>query len=472
MSRYKLSRRNFLAGVGGTVGLGAFLNNLEAQEAGPTEIRRLLIVQRPVGTWPPNWFPTGSGPNYTLSPILQPLAPHRSNMVVFENFLKLPHEGSAGGGHERGTVLMLTGARCPQLYPGNGGDDPYAEGPSVDQLWVKQSPLLQGTPIESLQVGCDQRADTTEVSTRNMSYSGAHQPLNPYYQPSEAYMRVFGSLMPGGSTAALAAARLRRQSVLDFSLKDVSRLRTLAPASQGILLDSYEDAIRAVEKELDANTSDPVYCGVATPPEQFNIVESGGDPYTAGGAAERDDERHERIGRLHFAVIKAAFRCDLTRVATFQWSPGTNHVSFGGLWDPNPALFKIHHGVSHGDLNGDPNIQNFISKVETFYARIFADFVTELKETTDATGKAIFDNTLLPYVTEVETGAHGWEGMPYLLLGGSETGLIGGQLASNGAGGRRSTNDLWMACAKAFGLNDFVLGDNDMHTTALPGLFA
>jgi len=56
-------------------------------------------------------------------------------------------------------------------------------------------------------------------------------------------------------------------------------------------------------------------------------------------------------------------------------------------------------------------------------------------------------------------------------LGGPNTGLIGNQLYRTGCG-RRSTNDLWMACAGAFGLPDFVLGDNDQHTTAIPGLFA
>jgi hypothetical protein len=29
-----------------------------------------------------------------------------------------------------------------------------------------------------------------------------------------------------------------------------------------------------------------------------------------------------------------------------------------------------------------------------------------------------------------------------------------------------------MACAPYFGINNFVLGDNDQHTTAIPNLFA
>jgi hypothetical protein len=141
-------------------------------------------------------------------------------MVVLRD-LKLPHEGSVGGGHERGTVLMLTGQRTKTLYPGNGGDDPQAEGLSVDQLFLRQSKELQGPPIASLQLSCDNRADTPEVSTRHMSYSGARAPLKPYYQPRDAYQRLFGAMANMGDNAALVQARLEKRSVLDFSLRDL-----------------------------------------------------------------------------------------------------------------------------------------------------------------------------------------------------------------------------------------------------------
>jgi hypothetical protein len=229
-------------------------------------------------------------------------------------------------------------------------------------------------------------------------------------------------------------------------------------------------AIRSVEAEFDAVPVDPLGCGMPTEPPAIS-VSTRLDPYESEHVVpQRDDETHSQIGLLHLAVIKAAFTCDLTRVVTFQWSPGTNHVSFGGMWDPDPSLFRVHHGVSHSSM-GDPNVQSFLTQVDTWYSRVLADFVTELKTTTDAAGKSIFDTTLLPYVTEVSRGDHRRYEMPWLLFGGPDTGLQGGQLLKNPAG-QRSTNDLWMACAKVFGLSDFVLGDSDMHTTALSGVFA
>jgi hypothetical protein len=372
---------------------------------------------------------------------------------------------------------MLTGTRTRQLYPGNGGDDPMAEGPSIDQLWVKQSAALMGPPIASLQLSCDNRADTPEVSTRHMSYSGRMAPMKPYYQPRDAYERVFGTLMPGGMTPgnmeALEKARAQKKSVLDFALADLTRLRALAPASSREQLDAHEAAIRELEKELDADPTDPGGCGAPETPEVVNVSthqDRGAGTYPGDHTTpERDDVKHDRIAQLHFSVIRAAFRCDLTRVVTFQFSPGTNHVSFGDLWPPDPSVFKIHHTTSHDP--DSPNMLEFLTRVEEWYAERVSKFLTDLNTDKDMSGATLLDKTLVPYVTEVGARYHNWDNMPFLVFGGASTGIVGGQYWRSG-GGRRSTNDLWMACAKVFGLNDFTLGDNDMHTSAITGLFA
>ena len=470
MVSYALKRRNFLAGLGGAVGLASFLGKLEQLEAaGPMPIKRFLSIQRPVGTVYENWWPTGSGTSYTASRVLQKFEALRERMIIFRS-LKLPHEGSVGGGHERGTVLMVTGERTVALYPGNGGDDPYAEGPSVDQLFVKQSAALQGAPVESLQVSCDNRADTPEVSTRHMSYSAARTPMKPYYQPLEAYQRIFGTLMPGGNSDELAVARAQKRSVLDFSRKDLTRMRALAPATGRETLDAWEAAITQLESELDADPSDPVNCGVAAEPPQISI-NTKLDPYSSSHVvSERDDVKHDQIGQLHFSIIKAAFRCDLTRVVTFQWTPGTNHVSFGDLWPPNPDQFKVHHTTSH-DAD-TPDILEFLTRVDEWYATRTAAFIADLNQTPDPiTGAGtLLDTTLVPYITEVGARYHNWDPMPFLLFGGAGTGITGGRMLQESR--TRSTNDFWMALAGFYGLPDFTLGDSDQHTTAISGLFA
>lgn len=483
---FALSRRTFFRGVGGAAGLCAMLDRAVAQEQGELAPKRLLVVQRPVGTIFEHWWPTGSGTDlatHTLPRILTPFEGQRERMVAFRG-LGLPHGGSAGGGHERGTVLMVTGRRAPSLYPGNGGDDPYAEGASIDQLLLQGSATLQDAPIQSLQVSCDRRADTPEVSTRHLSYSGPRAPMTPYYQPREAYERLFGTLVPGGSTSenleALARARAAKKSVLDFALRDLSRMRTVAPSAQRPKLDAYEAAVRELELELDSDPSDPVYCGVPTAPELVEVSQRVDAYGSANVSPERDDEKHRRIGELHFSVIKAAFRCDLTRVVTFQWTPGTNHVSFGDMWPPNESIFKVHHTTSHNPETED--VREFMTRVEVWYAERLAGFLAELATTEDITGKNLLDTTLVPYITEVSHGySHSWNDMPWLLFGGAGTGLRGGQMWRH-SGGRpssatsnnmRSTNDYWMAVSQCFGLEGFTLGDDEtMYSGAIEGIFA
>jgi hypothetical protein len=303
-----------------------------------------------------------------------------------------------------------------------------------------------------------------------MSYSGARAPMKPYYQPLDAYQRLFGEIAGSGNAAALAQARKEKKSVLDFALRDLARLRKLVPASQLAALEAHEQAVRELERELDQDPNDPASCGLTTQPESIPIS-TYIDPYSSSHVVrQRDDEKHDRIARLHFSLIKAAFRCDLTRVITFQFSPGTNHVSFGGLWPPDPSLFKVHHTTSHDP--DTPDTLEFLTRVELWYAERTNAFLAELSTEMDPSGVALLDHTLVPYVTEVGTRHHSWDKLPFLLFGGKNTGLRGNQVWTNGGGGLRSTNDMWMACAPYYGLTGFTLGDKDQHTTAMTGLFA
>lgn len=479
MNKYEISRRKFIAGLGGAVGLSSWVGRAIAQDQGALDPRRLIVFQRPVGTIQNAWWPSGTGTNlanYQLSRILQPLESFRQDMVVFRG-LGLPHAGSSGGGHERGTVLTVTGRKCPNLYAGNGGDDPQSEGKSVDQLLLESSPYLTSAPVRSIQASCDQRADTPEVSTRHLSYSGARAPMRPYYQPKDSYERIFGTLMPGGASDDLTRARQEKRSVLDFALKDLQRMRAVAPASQRDKLDAYEVSVRELEKELDNNTGN-TSCVKPTAPEVINVGTRTNAYDSDNVATERDDVKHRTLGELHLATIRAAFKCDLTRTVSFQWSPGTNHVSFADMWPPSPSTFKVHHTTSHKPKDAD--VTEFLLRIEVWYAQRLAEFIKSLKETTDMTGKPIFDTTVLAYITEVANADHSWDNMPWLMFGGAGTGFIGGQMwqhsgaqtSSATSRNLRSTNDYWMTLGKPFGVNNFTLGDDtSMYYQAIPGIF-
>jgi hypothetical protein len=467
---YQTTRRNFLAsGVG--AGLCFWLRGAEAFAQGAGSPKRLLVIHHAVGTVRSAWTCQGQEQDFTLSPILAPFEPLKDQLVVLDG-IDIVAPG-VGGGHEQGTVTVMTGLRTTELYPGNGGDDPKAAGPSIDQRLLAASKSLQGAPIASLQVSCDDRVDVGEVSTRRLSYAGAAAPLEPYLVPHLTYQRVFGSLMPGQSGAGLdqlARARRLKKSVLDFSLSDLRKLRALAPRSEYERLDAHESAVREIETELEGGTSDPERCGLAqAPPTLEPFLDSAGNRigngvYSKTGAEQRDDEKHARIGQLHFDVIRAAFRCDLTRVVTFQWSPGTNHVSFQGMYPGEPSSIKMHHPVSH-EFN-DAKATEFLIKVDTWYSERTSALLQTLRDTPDLAGGTLLDNTLVPYVTEVARADHSFDDAPFLLFGGPGVRLQTGRLKRYSP--RRPVNDMWLACAEALDVTDLrTLGEREMYTGPL-----
>jgi hypothetical protein len=468
---YRTTRRNFLHG--GCAAAAAFwLRRAEAFAQGAPQAKRLLIIHHPVGTVRNNWVCQGTETNFTLSRILAPFEPVKQNMVILDG-IDIIAKG-VGGGHEQGTVTVMTGVRTKELYPGNGGDDPKAAGPSIDQILLKGSPSLQGPPIASLQVSCDDRVDVGEISTRRLSYSGVAAPLEPYLVPHLTYQRVFGTMVmgaPNASADALAKARMLKKSVLDFGLSDLAKLRTLAPSSERERLDSHESAIRELERTLDAAPMSAGSCGLTTaPPEIKPFVDAAGNHIGNGNYSTVDSKMgeqttHEMIGKLHFEVVKAAFQCDLTRVVTFQWSPGTNHVAFAGFYPPDMNAVKMHHPLSHEFNN--PDAPEFLTRIDAWYSERTSGFLQALAATKGVDGTALLDHTLVPYVTEVARADHTFNNTPFVVFGGAGTRLKQGGLLKK-YNPKRTVNDMWLACAQMMDMPSLTkLGDSDMFTGPL-----
>jgi hypothetical protein len=146
-------------------------------------------------------------------------------------------------------------------------------------------------------------------------------------------------------------------------------------------------------------------------------------------------------------------------------------VSFGGIGPPDPTVFRVHHPSSHDPES--PDLIEFLTRGEEFYARHVATFVQDPAAEPEAGGSgSLLDNTLVPYITEVAERTSTWTRMPFLALGGKNLGLVGNRIWTNGGAGLRFTNDLWMAIAEAYGIPGFTLGEADLHTTPIAGLFA
>ena len=88
-SKLRLTRRSVLKGAGGIAialpWLEAMTHRRPARAAAPPNTpKRFLAVYTPGGTVPEKWTPTGSETDFALSPILSPLEPVKSRLLVLD----------------------------------------------------------------------------------------------------------------------------------------------------------------------------------------------------------------------------------------------------------------------------------------------------------------------------------------------------------------------------------------------------
>lgn len=499
MSSYRFARRSFLAGIGGAVGLGALLRNMEAGAQGAGPPPRFLMMHWPVGTIRDQFIPSGSGASYTTSKtgqgpgfIISPFdTPElRPNTIVLHGFNMDGIRGE-GGGHEDGTGFATTGASSPGTRA-NGGedDDGCAGGPSWDQILLKHASGLARRNDAGVIIGrgyyntiCDKRVDSYETSTRCLSYGYEKQsinsarpggtiqenrPLLPEMSPLTTYKDLFGGFAPGAAVTDGEALRMLklRKSVLDHSLRELDRLKALGPASERDKIDSHAAAVRKLEAQLSDQIAGGGATGACTAPPMPDAALVGktadllrGD-YDDPSVTTSDETTHEAVGKAHAAILRTALACDLIRVATFQWSPGTNHVAFKGL-DPNaPETIWMHHPLSHrimdaaffnGPRPTDDNtyVWDAMVSANRWYFQKTADIVNDFRtqiDPQDPTGGSLLDNMVIPMITEVAEASHTREGHAAIIFGGRKLGMQGGQYRSVSG----IHNQLWLTVAQAF----------------------
>jgi hypothetical protein len=431
--------------------------------------------------------------------------------------------GNHGGQntHEGGMVAIMTGV--PTLGS-TMQQDHCAGGPSIDQLLLQKSPVLGGpsfpnpTPFGSLQLAADIRSDRNEVAPRTLSYlapragvtdpASARQPLAPVTDCLGTFNRIFGGTMStgaGGSSGSNNAQTLAlKTSVVSYLQSDLARLKTLVPASEKDHIDAHTMAINQLQTSLQqmyggtggtgggGGASGSTCTKPAAPP---SFMDSDTGTQTSNGVStslagidyyvpnQANSHPHYDLGMAQLRLIKAAFQCDLVRVATFMWSAGTNWVVFPGTFQgatiQGSPQATPHHPPSHSTNSGT---QGWLNQINQFYSQANATIINEFATTPDVDGNMLIDNTIIVYITEVgRAWDHDQTNMPLIVFGGKNTKVKGGTYLKvtggslptrDGKTGNRPYNDLWLALAPVFGVTMSSLGAQTQYTGPLPGVFS
>lgn len=353
-----LSRRTVLRG-----GLGAalalpLLEVMMPRRASAAEAsipQRFLVWSQPNGTVMDNWRPiSGSGGerDFTLSRILAPFEPYKSDMLIVQNL-----EQKDSYGHHYITGLTGRAARDTG-YPAL-----YATGISVDQYianaWAGR------TAIPSLQLGIDIVDGGT---TSCVSWAGDNRPMPPESNPFAVYSRLFGNGVPNTEDPAAMRRLSRRMSVIDSVKTQVDTLNKRLGTTDRQLMDNYLESVRAIERELgtliDRKGQQCVAPDIGDVPPGSN-----GEDYWFV------NENAPALLRLQSRLAAAAFACDLTRVITLNVSQSGGAFRTYNFLDGVPKDVDLH-GLSH---NVEVGVREPLTLVDIWHAKQLKLLLDDLK---------------------------------------------------------------------------------------------
>ena len=101
IARKPIGRRTLLRGLGACLALPlmeGMSSSAKAAEAAAAACKRFQVIYLPNGMVMQNWTPAELGENYTLSPILKPMAPFRDKFAVIKNLDHVMAEAMGDGG--------------------------------------------------------------------------------------------------------------------------------------------------------------------------------------------------------------------------------------------------------------------------------------------------------------------------------------------------------------------------------------
>ena len=342
------------------------------------------------------WSPKAEGTAFELSPILEPLAPFRNQMLVLSgikanwNYI---HAGASGS--------FLTGA----THGGRNEVEIIADV-SMDQLLARH--FARDTQVPSLEMAMDTPANAGActgnlscVYTHTISWRSRTQPLPMEWNPRAVFETLFGD---SGSTsrAGREARLLQHKSILDSVTEKLSDLKRELGAQDSAKLDEYAEAIRDAERRIQKA-------------EEQRDLELPSMEQPQGAPAAFEDHL-----ALMLDLQLLAFQSDLTRVITFMIGKEQSARPY-----PQIGVPEAHHPLSHH--NDVPELVARMSQINRYHAELFSRYLAKLRATPDGDG-SLLDHMTILYGSGISNSTrHSGDNLPLLLVGGGAGRLKGGR---------------------------------------------
>ncbi len=429
MSRFHLSRRTMLRGaIGGTSValalpmLDAMLNsNGTALAAGDPLPRRFVtwffgngvalndVVNPGAGL---RWGPAEQGPGYPLTPQLAGLNGVQEYCSLLTGF-DIKAAAQHRRGHHDGVAGFFSGHPFIELPHADNSYSSKSGGPTIDQ--VVADAIGAQTFLPSVQIAVSKRVITSEGPTLQfLSHKSPDVSLPQIFSPLDLYTKLFDSFVPQDDPT-----KPLRLNALDAVAEDVKRLKLRVGKADQLRLDAHLSSVAQIRKQIDALAPE---CMQPMQPVNKNEDFEGKEPL-------------DEVNQIMCDLLVEAFRCDITRVASFQYTGSVGYTVFHML-----GQTLGHHDLTHDTLHND---QVDAATVHTIEA--FGYLLKRLKETPEADGN-LLDQSCLILGSDASSGyTHDVFNQPCIVAGKG-----GGALKHPGINyaspSQENTSDILLAC--------------------------
>ena len=394
MTRYQLSRRTMLRGLGVSMALpwmeslrvwGDEISTRNKASQAPT---RMAILFAGCGFHKHEWWAKGEGKSMELGKVLAPLNDFREQMVFIRGLYNA--EALKGNIHSSQTGNLLSGA---PLAPGGT----IRSGTSVDQLIAQR--IGHQTKVPSLVMGCEKANPSVHKNysmlySSHISWSSPTTPTPLEVYPALAFDQLFKDRAQRGD-----------KSVLDAVLEDAHDFRRGISLRDQQKLDEYLNSVREVEKRIENAGQRGELQGWRPTLTKPNI------PRPKDGYPQ-DIVEHMR---LMSDILVLAFQTDTTRVCTLKLNNDHGTLRFPHLG----VDYMIHHLLSHSDTADWLKVNQFFLEQMAYIARKM-DAIQEGERT-------LLDNSMLMLCSSMIHGNHDANQLPVVMLGGGGGRIQGGR---------------------------------------------
>ncbi|MEZ0310234.1 MAG: DUF1552 domain-containing protein [Myxococcota bacterium] len=402
----RTSRRSFLVGAGGVAVALPFLATLAAPRRatawaplinGP---KRLIVMYHHHGLVMDEWWPKADG---SYGQVLAPIAAAglQSKTLVLGGV-----DHKVTGGHWGNAWTALTCRR--ETHWGDANWQITGAGPSVDHV-IGQLIADGGAPRRlDLRVPDD---PGTDVSTSQLFWAGAGDPINQQNRPQKVFDALFGTAPPPPDAPTVDVLAVRRKSVLDGVLEQFNRLRSRVALEDRQRLDVHADKIRTIETTLAHEPVDPA-----------SLPASCGSAPIISGVSTYDFERY---AEAHASLLVHAIACGQADVGTLSFSePSADKLAFLNEPTLNTTFERggaNYHGAWHlySDQGERGDTAKTFTAIGAWKAKIFTRLMKGLQDIDEGNGRTALDNTMLVWLGEFGNGGGHAAGNQTLTIGGN-----------------------------------------------------